>query len=112
MLSAGCSEDLYCGKECQVAAWKGGYKSACSNMRNTVLKKPAPTRELRAARHHLRKRQPCRHAPPDGVADGALLAGVPLQLAMEPSDRAAQDIREKPGCTGCGAIRGGQWLLL
>jgi hypothetical protein len=72
----------------------------------------AGTRELRAARHHLSKRQPCRHAPPDGVADGALLAGVPLQLAMEPSDRAAQDIREKPGCTGCGAIRGGQWLLL
>ena len=50
--------------------------------------------------------------PPDGVADGALLAGVPLQLAVEPSVRAAQDSRGKPGCTGCGAIRGGQWLLL
>jgi len=42
-----------------------------------------------------------------GGADGPLFAGLPHLLPMPPSGLAALDIRGKPGCTGCGAIRGG-----
>ena len=96
MRCAGCSKDLYCGKECQVAAWKRGHKAACANYK---WKKPAP-------RSTAQGRKETGNTTTEG-ADEALLAGVPLQLALEPSSRAAQDIRGKPGCTGCGAIRGG-----
>ena len=34
MRCAGCSKALYCGKECQVAAWKGGHKAACAKGKN------------------------------------------------------------------------------
>jgi len=132
MRCAGCAKALYCGKECQVAAWKGGHKAACAKGKNCAgswehgaasLHQGEELRRQLGARRSLAAAagsaaQPGAPAPrlqasagdaaQPGGADGALLAGVPLQLAMmAPSDRAAQDVRGKPGCTGCGAIRGG-----
>ena len=35
---SGCQKKLYCSKECQSAAWRGGHKTECKNMSKSKSK--------------------------------------------------------------------------